>query len=184
MLRSVLITLFISTCIVSSQTCTTSCTPYSVTLVSDPAQDKGYGACNSGWANAIAYTGSSVGWQTLSSSSAVFITDCITQAAPFYCQATVRYFSRQFELSCPPSTATIRCRADDKATLFINGVPASGIICGAASSSLAPTTYPIAGFLHEGTNVIEWRVENNAIAGATLTTNPSGLIYEIKVTRT
>lgn len=183
MLKSVLFTLFISTCLVSSQTCTTSCTPYSVTLKSDPTQDKAWGSCSPVWSNAIAYTGSSVGWKTLSSSTAVYITDCITQAAPFYTQATTRYFSRIFELSCPPSAASIRCRADNSATLYINGVAVQRSLCTAATSTDNLVT-PLTGYFHEGTNVIEWRVQNDALKNGSLATNPSGLIYEIIITRT
>lgn len=87
-------------------------------------------------------------------------------------------FTKQFTVNDEINSATLNIAVDNSYVVYVNGTP---VASSTAITYNAPDTINLSSYVNEGSNTLRIDVTNNAMAGASATDNPAGLLFGLNV---
>lgn len=87
-------------------------------------------------------------------------------------------FTKSFTVMDEINSATLNVAADNSYVVYVNGTP---VASSTATTYNAPDTIDLSAYVIEGANTLRIDVTNDAMAGASGTDNPAGLLFGLNV---
>lgn len=95
---------------------------------------------------------------------------------------TFRYYTKFVNIPCAPSNVLLTYASDNSIKTYVNGQFVPGCSSDTESNFAQSKTCTITNYFTVGNNVVSWVVKNWAQSGGTYTSNPTGLMYQLKIT--